>query len=119
MLKKFCAIVILFIQCVNALKIISDEVKGKFPCISQCVGLIKPNWDISTAFIEAKVDISECGFVSRPVVTVATEDNVSYQVAAGNIWSVKNTLFVYYLPNKNNWDSINWKLAWTATGYVC
>ena len=120
MLKKFCVIAILLIQSVTTLKIISDEVKGKAPCISQCVGLVKPNWRFYTSIIYGYIDISECGFVSRPIVTVTTEYIGGLEAATGgDVFSVKNTKFAYYMLNESGWDNVSWKLAWTATGYVC
>ena len=57
----------------SIIKVVSDIITCKPPCIVQCVGLVKPNWELvqSDHYVAAaaRVDISECGVASPPILT--------------------------------------------------
>ena len=113
MLKTFCVIVILLIQCVSSLKIVSDKITGKAPCASQCAGYLKPHWTMHNTEMYAHIDISKCGFISPPVFTASLH---TFWHVEGYVLSVGTTSIIYYAEQKK--EDIE-GLFWIAIGYVC
>ena len=96
------------------------------------------NTKLEKGFVTAQIDISECGFVSTPLVTTTVEmideDNIGqyYNInaliaGAGSVTGTTATDFMVYLSgiffkdvtlDAHTFETY-WDLHWTATGYVC
>ena len=113
MLKTFCVIVILLIQCVSSLKIVSDIITGNAACASQCAGYLKPHWTMRNTDMFTDIDISKCGFISPPVFTVSL---YTYWYVEGRVVDVRTTWIRYFAELKEAYIR---GLYWIAIGYVC
>ena len=112
----------------SIIKVVSDIITGKPPCITQCVRLVKPNWELAQSdhyvAVAARVDISECGYVSPPILTANVLCPFGKFRDSDEINEISKTTFGYYVYFEHYSDTVEratrfWKISWTATGYVC
>ena len=115
---------------------------GPPPCAVTCVGttgVYNTKWRGAEGSLTTEVDMSKCGFVSKPVVTISLEGNgsgaessmsgssaVSMVTEKGfYVWLtgyVQTTRFVYPDEEKPRpSDAVNrgWTINWWAAGFVC
>ena len=114
----------------GVIKVVSDIITGKPPCLTQCVGLVKPNWQLAVAQSDhyaaaaARADISECGFVSPPILNANVLCPFGKFKTSDEINPISKTMFGYYVYFEHYSDTVqrasqSWEISWTATGYVC
>ena len=118
--------------------------QGSANCTHTCVGTslatsddwhqydFKPNHH----WLRATVDMSDCGFVSRPMVTCSLEGDTSAGFVLGGSTPIDVTVNEFYVsmigwvksygfdindgyPTLKEARSNNWKINWSAIGYTC
>ena len=101
------------------------------PCVRTCSGVEgwnNDNWKDSSAFpgkVVNNVIITDCGFVSPPVVTVSTRSqrqcgDVCPSVAV--MWKLTKLWFFVYSVENTTATKVNTsecEVHWIATGYTC
>ena len=127
MLQKVLILLMVLSSVAGGIKVVSNIVTGKAPCLFQCVGLVQPVWCpfySDAQYIKARVDISECGYIGKPIIN-ANLDTKDYRYKTyDEVYTVSNKEFVYYVFYSFYEDTLGkanseWKVSWMATGYVC
>ena len=124
------AVLVLLASTQADIKILStpDEKTGPEPCIRTCSGVDKNysrwyNSDTNPGKVFKWIDMSDCDFVSQPIVTAVSgsgaSDGLCPSFTAAYVQS--NKFFLYSVTNfstdtmKNN----ACRVFWTATGFTC
>ena len=93
------------------------------PCAVICSG-VESNWRHSNNFpgkLYMKVDMSDCNFVSTPIITATADLSFSTAFNAGGVvirQRIQKSFYAYVDGDMN--DAANGlEMMWTATGYNC
>ena len=126
---KAIVIVTAFIPVLKALqtKIVSKEIEGVAPCMLQCVGFDYLTWTKSfNSWVKTNVDISKCGFTTRPIVFANIEATRCREDSNESISEVKEKSFTYSVflsvcndRNIADFATNHWAISWIALGYNC
>ena len=122
------------------LKIVSlNGQVGPAPCALTCAGTTgrdSSSWTGGSGNMGIDVDISSCGFISAPIITVSVEGDggwQSYMVGANAVRSATKDGFRLYLQGQvrtavqssANYKpalgggAAKWNVNWIAAGYTC
>ena len=132
MLKWIICVVMAKVTYNQQIKIVAPYEEGPEPCALICAGTTgigTTKWTKGSGqdFISVTVDMSNCGFVSAPIVSTVLTGN-------GHTRSVIGTSGIYGLTNKKflivptriyNYDlygraiELKWRVDWQAVGFVC
>ena len=100
------------------------------PCASICAGETGPNpilqkyHDSEAEFFYLGIDIAECGFVEKPIVTINLEGEGTRisRWTHGIYFPEKDQIKIFISQNEMSIESFpRWKLnvMWSAFGYTC
>lgn len=100
------------------------------PCATICAGETGPNPPLSkyhdgkVDFYRVNIDIGECGFVEKPIITVHLEGEVTtISRWTHAVYRADSSGFrVYITQNENSintFPSWNLNVMWSAYGYTC
>ncbi|XP_063692113.1 uncharacterized protein LOC134824260 [Bolinopsis microptera] len=108
-----------------------EEEAGEAGCARVCSGTTgrgTTNWiDFSSTGVNLSVDISDCGFVKVPTVTISVEGNFYLWKSTGlaAVHDTTTTSFSIYVdgpkydPQDGNAESWGWNVEWISVGYIC
>ena len=117
---------------------LDDAALGPAPCARTCAGTTRGSgWtSYSPGYVFTTVDITECGFVSTPVITTTlkgSNDFVSLITGTSSVYQVKRSSFGirlegYVTTAHYSWTSkitqsyaeaCHWRINWFASGFTC
>ena len=129
---------ILHLASSNSLVILkTDGIRGPDPCAMTCVGTTgatDTGWFGNAGNIATYVQISECGFVDTPIITVSLAGTNGVQHMAGSaVYSATKDNFQIHLygyihtawsqdthrPDPAEAKRYQWKVNWSAFGFNC
>jgi hypothetical protein len=130
MLKWTIFLVIFIVVHSLEVKIVAPYKKGPEPCALICAGTTgigTTAWENRGDHIAVTVDMSECGFVSPPIVsTVVTGDGMTRALTGtGGVYALSSTKFKLIPTRTFEYDlsktakDLKWRVDWQAVGYVC
>lgn len=107
---------------------------GPEPCMKLCTGISNTPWSGGCYNLLMDVDISSCGFVSKPIITATLEGDFAFLIPGGNVVNPKTTRtsFEYGVPTYplcglglpssyllDHTRTYHYKVNWQAIGYTC
>jgi hypothetical protein len=130
MLKWILSFVTINVIYAVQVKIVAPYEAGPEPCALLCAGTTgigTTPWQNHGDHITVSVDISDCGFVSIPILsTVLTGDGYARSVTgSGSIYHLTTKKFMLAPTRTYNYDmykiakEMKWRVDWQAVGYVC
>jgi hypothetical protein len=124
----FCLLLILDVYPVLCdIKILNlpDSQRGPEPCARTCAGFTKywGGWRSAGVRSYKTIDISECNFVTAPVVTVTIGGgNRDADYSPIRIWGVTSTRLSVLTLDRKSPDYVNRSVCyvhWIAVGFTC
>jgi hypothetical protein len=123
--------VIFHVTYTQEVKIVAPYEKGLEPCTLICAGTTGIGTTAWKTYygdhIHVSVDMSECGFVSAPIVsTVVTGEGMTrILTGTGGIYNLKKKSFSVFPTTTYDYDLLmladefNWRVDWQAIGFIC
>ena len=110
-----------------------EEEAGEARCARVCAGTTgrgTTTWPDATSHgVKLTVDISRCGFVKVPTVTISVEGERYLWRATGlaGVYTTTTTSFLMwvrieglqYSPAGGKAEEWGWNVEWVAVGYIC